>query len=176
MKDLVPFSIPFKGLKNGIHQYQYRIDQSFFQHFEDSPVSSSDIDLSVQLDKRPDFIVLQFDFKGTVKADCDRCLAPIDLPVVDSQRLMVKLAEGVSEDPDIVFVHPEASNINVSSYIYEFILLAMPMIKVYDCENDENPACNFEMLEYLKRGDEEEKKDASPNPIWDELKKLDNLN
>lgn len=175
METLLPFSIPVKGLKNVIHKFEYFIDHSFFKHFEDSPVNDGALNVDVTFEKRPDLFVLQIDFKGTVKADCDRCLVQIDLPISDSQRLMVKVGEGESEDPDIIFIHPEESKLNIAPYIYEFVLLAMPMIKVYDCDNDENPACNFEMLKYLDENSEQKEEGAS-NPIWDELKKLDNLN
>ena len=109
-------------------------------------------------------------FSGTVKADCDRCLAKIDLPLSDQQRLLVKFSvEQELEEAEVVYIHPETQQLNVSKYIYEFICLAMPMIKVYDCEEEENRPCNEEMLGYLDH-EEEEKTDS--NPIWDELKKL----
>ena len=143
MDTLVQYTIPVKGLRNGVHQFEFQIDHNFFQHFEQSPVKDGNIELKFSLDKRPDMYVLQFDFGGTVKTDCDRCLAQIDLPIQDCQQLLVKLStEEAGEDAEVVYLNPEVSQINVAKYIYEFICLSLPLIKVYDCENNEARVCN----------------------------------
>lgn len=171
MDALIPYSIPVKGLRSGIHQFEFHIDGTFFRAFEDSPIEEGNIDLTLHFDKRTDMFVLQFDLKGTVKTACDRCLEEIDLPLCDSQRLLVKFSENPEmEEAEVIYVNPEIQQLNVAKYIYEFICLAMPLIKVYDCENDENRVCNEEMLDYLDGNEETE--ESGDNPIWAELKKL----
>lgn len=179
MDGLIEYSIPVKGLHTGAHTFRFRIDRSFFQHFEHSPVSDGDIDLSLSFDKRPDLFVLEFDFEGTVKTECDRCLATIDLPVSGHQRLLVKFSETEElEDAEVIYIHPDTQQLNVSKYVYEFIVLALPMIRVYDCENDENRQCNMEMLKYLEQNEPSNGEDIEPeiNPIWEQLKKSLNDN
>jgi uncharacterized protein len=173
MDSLIAYSIPVQGLQVGLHEFNYDIDREFFDNFEDSPIEDGNIQLRLEFDKRPDLYVLWFRFEGSVKTDCDRCLTSIDLPVKDEQRLLVKLREEeqLSDDPDVIFIRADAQKLNVAPYIYEFISLALPLIKVYDCEADENPKCDQDMLKYLdaaNQKDEEEK----DNPIWEELKKL----
>ena len=36
MEALVQYTIPVKGLGQGIHQFEFQIDRHFFQHFEAS--------------------------------------------------------------------------------------------------------------------------------------------
>lgn len=177
MDSLVQYSIPVKGLRSGTHQFDFQVDVDFFRCFESSPVADGKIDLTLLFDKRPDMYVLQFDFEGTVKTECDRCLAQIDLPIADSQRLVVKLSEQTeAEDADVIYIHPEEQQLNVATYIYEYIILSMPFMKVYDCDNDKNRVCNEEMLYYLQNVQEEEAAEEEPeneqNPLWEELKKL----
>ena len=173
MDALIQYTIPVKGLGQGVHQFEFQIDHNFFQHFEQSPVQDGNIELKFTFDKRSDMFVLQFDFEGTVKTDCDRCLEAIDLPIKDHQQLLVKLStEEQKEDADIVYVSPEISQLNVAKYAYEFICLSLPLIKVYDCENDENRACNPEMLNYLNNENKEDTPENEQNPIWEELKKF----
>ncbi len=178
MDPLISYSIPVKGLRDGIHQFDFQIDRSFFEHFEHSPIEEADVRVQLELDKRPDMYVLQFELEGTIATQCDRCAADIGLPIADSQRLLVKLSnEEEVEEADVIFISPEAQKLNVAVYIYEYICLAVPLIKVYDCENDENRKCNEETLRYLSNGGqdaEEEKEEEVSNPIWDELKKLKN--
>lgn len=171
MDALVQYSIPVKGLGNGIHQFDFQIDKTFFTNFKGSPVGAANIELVLHFEKRPDLFVLQFDFKGTVKTECDRCLAQIDLPLSGSRQLLVKFSEeGIKEEAEVLFISPGTQKLNVAKYIYEYICLALPLIKVYDCEQDDNAPCNLEMLEYLER--ETEREGSTANPAWDELKKL----
>ncbi len=180
MDGLIQYSIPVKGLGNGIHEFDFHIDSSFFQAFEQSPVEEGKIDVHLSFEKRPELFVLEFSLTGTIKTNCDRCLESIDLPISSEQRLLVKSkVEEEAEredDPDVVYVHPEAQKFDVAQYIYEYICLAIPMIKVYDCQEEENPPCNPEILEYLDEAedlDTSSSEEQDDNPIWDALKNLD---
>lgn len=171
MDALISFALPVKGLGIGIHRYDFRIDQLFFEHFESSPIQEAKIDLHLEFDKRIDMYVLDFKISGTVRTDCDRCLAAIDLPIASEQQLVVKFShEPGDEEAEIVYVSPDIEQFNIAQYIYEYAVLSLPMIKVYDCEEDEPMPCDEKMLDRLEA--EEEEEDATPNPIWDELRKL----
>jgi uncharacterized metal-binding protein YceD (DUF177 family) len=173
MDSLIPYSIPVRGLRVGTHQFDFQIDREFFRRFEESPVADGQIQVHFMLDKRPDMLVLHFQLAGTVKTDCDRCLAPIDLPIANAQSLIVKFSETEeAEDADVVYVHPEIQQLNIARYIYEYIILAMPIIKVYDCFSEANRPCNLEMLQYLSSENSEPQAAPESNPIWEELKKL----
>ncbi len=175
MDPLIQYSLPVRGLRVGAHRFDFQIDNEFFLQFEDSPVKEGAVEMSLTLDKRPDMFVLEFDFEGIVQTDCDRCLAQINLPVKDTQQLIVKFSESEeAEDADVIYVHPEIQQLNVAKYIYEYIILAMPMIRVYDCENDPNRPCNQEMLQYLQNGNAEAAPEITTesNPIWEALKNL----
>lgn len=172
MDSLIEYAIPIKGLKNGIHHFSFGIDRTFFQHMPDSPVEDSNVHLDLTVDKRDDMYVLLFDFAGTVKTDCDRCLATIDLPVSGNDQLIFKLSEATQyEDAEVIYISPEEQKLRIAQYVYEFIVLAMPIYKVYDCEKDQQPPCNVDMLERLNNTD---KADSGHNPIWEALK--NNLN
>lgn len=176
MGALVEFTIPIKGLGAGNHQFDYQVDRLFLQHFPDSPVTDAAIQVLFELEKKPGLLVLNFDIKGTVRTTCDRCLAEIDLPVSGQHRLLVKQsAEEVSEDPDVVFLHPEATTLEVAPFVYEFVLLSIPMIQVYDCEDEEPLPCNEALLDRLYAEDTAtaaDSEEVTDNPIWEELKKI----
>ena len=174
MDPLLPFIIPVRGLRNGVHEYHFDIDGEFFRAFESSPVQEGHIALTLTLDKRPDLYVLNFSFSGTLRTECDRCLAEIDLPVADEQQLLVKYSlDGESEEADVIFISPETQQLNVARFAYEYILLAMPMIRTYDCRSEAMPPCNEEMLRYLEQQEAAPpaEEGEQPNSVWDELKK-----
>jgi uncharacterized protein len=169
MDALIQFSIPVKGLGYGEHEYRFNIDKSFFEQFEHSPIKDGAFDVHFVFDKRPEMFDLNFDFKGTAKAACDRCLATVDLPVEGQNRLLVKFGEEKDDDADVIFVSPEISSLNVAKFIYEYICLAMPLINVFDCESLPEPPCDQKMLEYLDQQENDEN-DNDIDPIWDELR------
>jgi len=170
MKALNAFTLPISGLKVGNHEFEFLLDQSFFKKFEASPIDSGSVAVQVFLDKRPDMLVLSFTIKGKIAAECDRCLAEIDLPISGNHDLIVKFQPEEAEPvPELVFMDREATELDISSYIYEFVCLSVPIIKTYDCADEDPIPCNEDLLDILD-GDEEEP--SSDNPIWDALKDL----
>jgi uncharacterized protein len=176
MEKLREFSLPIKGLGIGEHRYSFRIDKDFFQHFEGSPIEEGNFDVSVVLDKRPDMLVLAFDFQGTIGAPCDRCLQHIQLPVEGNNQLFVKYSENTdpdNEEAEVAYVSPLSHELNIARFIYEYTCLAVPLSKIYDCENDPNAPCDESILDYLdelaEEAEQQEEEDET-NPIWDVLK------
>lgn len=178
MNPLVEYTIPIKGLSNGIYQFEYQIDRNFLTHFEQSPISQANIQMKVELEIKPGPFVLNFDFSGTVESNCDRCLVAINLPVSGQNRLLVKVSEETeSEDPEVIYIHPEAIKLELADFIYEFLILSIPIIKVYDCESEPEASipCDFEMLDLLfepEDSPEEDEEKESNNSVWEELKKF----
>ena len=188
MDALIQYSIPVKGLRLGVYEYNFHINREFFSCFESSPVTDGDVRVHLQFEKQQSMFVLDLEIEGTVNTECDRCLAPIRLPIADQRSFVVKFStEEESDDDDVVFIHPDTQKFDVSPYVYEYVVLAIPMVKTYDCENDPTVECNREAIDrYILRTDEEEwldepeaEEEAQPdaeNPIWNVLKQLNNDN
>lgn len=167
MQALRQFSIPLKGLKNGKHDYVFNIDKTFFDSFESSPVESGKLEAKVSLDKKSDHIVLDFWIDGTVKTECDRCTASIDLPIDGQSEVILKFSDEEQEEGEVVFLSFDAHEYNLAALIYETIVLSIPMIKVYDCDLETTIPCNLEILNYLS-GETK----VSGSPLGDALKNL----
>lgn len=171
MSILEHFSVPYIGIKDGLHQYQFKADSSFFALFENSPIIEGDFDIFVNLDKRSGFSELDFDINGHVSALCDRCLADIRLPVNAKNHILVKVSNKISEDDEVIFIKEDHSHLDLSQIIYEFIVLALPLMNIYDCENEEPRKCDMNVLKKLS---EDVKIDTEPtiNKIWENLKDI----
>jgi uncharacterized protein len=166
------FSLPIQGLKVGIHEYQYTLDASFFKLFEDSLIGESELVVSVALDKRYDMMILDFEMEGWIQSDCDRCSASIHLPISSEQTLFVKYSEEKEEEEDeVIFIHREAPELNLAKYLYEFVVLSLPISSTYDCEKEDPRPCNMEVLALLNSSNED-KDDSSGSSVWDVLKDL----
>lgn len=172
MDALQPYVLPLKGLGNGNHEFQFVVDDDFFAAIADSPIQKAKVDLVVELDKRPNLLVFDFRFDGWVEEQCDRCLASIQLPVSGTNQLLVKYgeAEDSTEDEDVVYIPIETSAWSLAQFAYEYIVLGIPLIKVYDCESEQNPPCDDEMLDYLEQKEEAKEEENTNNPLRDALK------
>jgi uncharacterized metal-binding protein YceD (DUF177 family) len=168
MKAFKEFSIPIKTLEDGLHHFTFEIDGAFFSEFENSEIKEGKFTVELDFDKSSSLFVLDFEIIGSYKADCDRCLAKIDLALETEYQLLVKKTLEEEEDPDVICIDPEAHDINVAEELYEIIHLAIPMVKTIDCGPGEESFCDTEVLKKIQ----EEKIEEKENPLWDSLKDI----
>ncbi len=168
------FIIPFEGLKYGKHIYNLNVTDEFFALREYSLIEKGNVKVTFELDKRETMMVGDFHFEGGLITECDRCLEPLELPIVSSHQIIFKFDDEPSDDENLICIGSTEFTIDISDLCYELITIAMPMRKVHDyCEDDE-----FEWLDEDQEEEEiEEQEDTtSSDPRWNALKKLkDNL-
>ena len=177
MRPLKQFSIPFTGLKIGKHQFDFEIDNSFFDAFEYSLVKKGNLKAEVELDKQETMLILHFHIKGNIVLDCDKCLAEFEAPMEIQERQIVKFAEDEleSDDLEIIVLSKKESEIDVSELIYEFITVSVPYIKICEENGIDGQKCDQEMvarLENLSVGAKQEEEQQSDVHRWAALKKL----
>lgn len=169
MKNLVQFSIPYKGLKNGLHNYDFTLDHRFFELMENHDFVGSLFNVKVDLDKKHDHCMLTFMIEGSLSTNCDRCTANIAMPIDQKYTLLLKFSESENpmEDDEIVFLDPETSILDIAPYIYEYVILSIPLVKIFDCDEDKD--CDNEVLNKLYKEDDDTSEEGG---IWDSLKGL----
>jgi len=176
LKPLKQFSIPFTGLKIGKHQFDFEIDNSFFDAFEYSLVKKGALTAEIEMDKQETMLILQIHIAGTIELDCDKCLSTFNSPIDIKERQIVKFAEDEleSDDLEIIVLNKKESTVDISEILYEFINVSVPYIKV--CEQNGNGVqCDQEMiarLESLSGDAQHEEETNTDDPRWEALKKL----
>ncbi len=172
------FDIPFVGLKKAIHQFEYVIDSSFFQEFENSPVQESAIEVFLDFNKKHNFFELDFHIEGKIKSQCDRCSDDFYLKVDLDDRAIIKLAnsEKISEESDLdIFTIPlDSAAVNIAHLIYEIIILSLPIQKNCDDNSIDGKKCDPTILKILNKDQYEE--EETTDPRWDALLKFKNNN
>ncbi|TZF85585.1 DUF177 domain-containing protein (plasmid) [Pedobacter sp. BS3] len=173
MKSLKQYHIPFTGLKTGKHQFDFDVDELFFNEFEYSLVKKGRLKVNLDLDKQATMLILDFSIAGEIYLSCDVCLADFPTPVNITERQIVKFGEeDIDETEEIMVLNRNEHEIDVSGLIYEFINLATPYIS--RCENEgKTPWCDMEMVEKLKALSEKEAINTG-DPRWEALKKIKN--
>lgn len=173
------FEIAFVGLKPGIHEYDYVIDDRFFEAFQQQDFRKCNANVKVLLEKNNSFMMLRFEIGGTLEVTCDRCNNTLPLDLWDEFNITVKMVEepevmnNQEDDPDVYYISRNESHIDVANWIYEFINLSIPMQKSCGFENMDGPHCNKSAMDMLKKMEDEE--DVKENPIWKGLEKFKDL-
>ncbi len=177
MKSLQQYSIPFTGLKLGVHDFEFEVGDAFFNEFEYSLVKSGKLKVELELDKQETMMILQFHISGEMKLGCDVCLADYPYTVEIKEMQIVKLngSDDLENDTEeIVVLKRNETEINVATLIYEFINLAAPYIS--RCNDEGNTEwCDSEMiakLQQLAPGPKELKEEEIADPRWEALKKI----
>lgn len=164
------YKIQFGGLPIGEHQFEFEIDNKFFEQFNDTEITRAQINVVATLIKQNSVMQILFDFEGTVGLACDRCLIDYDCPISGHEKLIIKHGN-TDETNDELLVLPEGlDEANVSQYLFEYIETAIPFRKVPCEDEDIEIDCDEETLKKFNelKIDEE----PSPNANWDKLKNI----
>lgn len=173
------FEIAFVGLKPGVHTFEYQIEDKFFQPYGEQDFTNCSASIRLRLDKKSSFMMLAFDVDGTVVVSCDRCGNPLKMQLWDEFTVVVKIVDEPEQmnsqeaDPDVYYISKSESHLHIADWIYEFVNLSIPLQKRCDAKEMGGPQCNREVLEKLKRMEDEAAKTAPP--LWKGLDQFKNL-
>ena len=168
------YDIAFVGLKPGLHEFNYEVDDKFFQD-KQADFSKCSARIKLTLEKNTSFLMLKFEVGGIVDVVCDRCGNNLGMDLWDEFNMVVKLVENpdemnaTEEDPDVYYISRTESHLRVADWIFEFVTLSIPMQR--SCKEEEigGPQCNKEVLEMLKKMEDVNK---GNNPLSQGLEKF----
>ena len=175
MNDLKEYLIPFVGLKIGKHQFDYQIDNTFFKNFDYDEYNAVSVKVDIVLEKKSTMLELDFKHKGTVNVPCDVSGEEFDLPIKGKLKLLVKFGDAFNDENEELLILPHGEyQVNVSQYIYELIILSVPLRRVHPGVKDGSLSDVIEKLESLspKENKKEEQQNNDIDPRWENLKKL----
>ncbi|MBN1107309.1 MAG: DUF177 domain-containing protein [Bacteroidales bacterium] len=165
------YNIPISGLKDGRHRFEFEVEDDFFEQFEESEIKEGNLAVTVEAEKTSSHIDMIITIGGTVNISCDRCLGIFSQPLNCENRLLVRSGKVYDDsDPDIITVPDDDSTLDMSQYLYEYILLALPVKRTHPDDGEGNSTCDPDMLRKLSEHSvkQEEKHDHR----WDDLKTL----
>jgi uncharacterized metal-binding protein YceD (DUF177 family) len=151
MNYLKEFIISFSGLSLGNHDFEFDIDEKFFACFEDSEVRVGQVKVLITMEKQERMLVFDFSINGHVEVMCDRCSGEFNQPINGNEVLIFKFGDAYFEESEDVVVIPRGEHqVDVSTFIYEFINLLLPYQRVHPDDKEGNPGCDAEVLKKLE--------------------------
>lgn len=170
------YSIAYKGLKNGIHDFRFEVGGALFEAYGSEEIKGGECDVEVKLDKAETQLVADVAIRGSVVVACDRCLEDCRVPIDFEGRLPVRFCDEVREyDGEVLWLLPGEDVVDLTQYIYESIVLSLPYQRVHP-----EGGCDPEMLRRFRivSGEEfaeiEDRAGAaeSDGMAWDKLAEL----
>ncbi len=168
------YNVDLKGLKAEPLVLEFTLDNAFFADIDGEEFQKGAVKAVVRAKKSREVYDFDFELAGTVVVPCDRCLDDLDVEFETTNSLRVKLGEEYADDGDMVVVPEQDGDFNIAWYLYEFIVLALPMKRVHAPGK-----CNREMAGKLgkhmrgeKSVDDSDDAVVDTDPRWEILKNI----
>ncbi len=171
------YEIAFVGLKTGVHEFNYELNDQFFLDKGSEDLLNVGANVKVLLEKNTGFMLLKFEVGGRTDVTCDRCGNSLKMDLWDEFKMLIKLVDNADEmniqeeDPDVFYLARTESHLDVSNWLYDFVLLSVPMQRMCNREEMGGPQCNTEVLEKLKEM-EARTAENNANTLWKDLDKF----
>ena len=163
--------IKFSGLKEGIHLFNYELGNKFFKNFDYYDFQDAKLFAKLELEKQSSLLNLKFSFNGEIGVECDVSMESFDLKLETEHTVVVKFKDDIiSTDDKVIFMPVGSHTIDVSHFIYESIILAVPQKKVHP--GIENGSLKSEIVEKLEALKPKKNFKEKTDPRWDKLKDL----
>ena len=181
------YNIPLKNLSAGTHNYEYQLDRKYFEAIDGDEVKKGNVKVELSVKRVSSTFDFKFHVHGIVQIPCDRCLDEMDQEIESDNHFIVKFGKEYSEESDEIIIIPEEEGeINIAWFLYEFIVLNIPIKHVHAPGE-----CNKTMMTKLKKHitrqktdddddetqdldfDDEVENDETPtDPRWDGLQNI----
>lgn len=146
MGEMQRYSICFKGLKNGYHEFRFAVDRSLFEEYESSEIKDGACEVVVEMERSEMQLMLEISISGYVVVECDRCLEDCRIPIDFTGVLPVKFSDEPHEyEGEVIWLLPGEESVDLKQYVYESIVLSLPYQRVHP-----EGECNPEMLERFR--------------------------
>ena len=119
----------FSSLTNGDSFFSYKIGNSFFENIDDLDFTNPNLNVDLRVEKTAILYVLHFTIKGSFDLQCDLSLELFKHKLSLNNKLIVKFGDFMQEYDDMLILPNGSDSINIYDYIYDMIVLSVPMKK-----------------------------------------------
>lgn len=140
------YNIVLKDIIDETRVFEFDLDKAFFKKIDSPEVQIGNVKAKVSVHKKVNTYELSFVLDGMITIPCDRCLDNMEQAIHYKEKLLVKFGDKFSEEDEIVIVPESEGAINIAWFLYEFIVLNIPMKHVHPTGE-----CNKTMVGKLKK-------------------------
>ena len=174
MKPNKDFDIEFVGLKLGLHDFEYKIENTFFQDIDFIDFNNISVVVKVRLVKKTTLLELNLESKGSVELNCDITDELFNQSVNNSFDLVVNFGQEFNNENEEILILPHSEHkLNVEQLIYELVTLSIPQKRIHPGVLD--GTLESDILDKLNELSPKENVSANKgeiDPRWEKLKKI----
>jgi uncharacterized metal-binding protein YceD (DUF177 family) len=174
MKPNKDFDIEFVGLKLGLHDFEYKIENTFFQDIDFIDFNSINVVVKVKLVKKTTLLELNLESKGSVELNCDITNELFNQSVNNSFDLVVNFGQEFNNENEEILILPHSEHkLNIEQLIYELVTLSIPQKRIHPGVLD--GSLESDILDKLNELSPKENASANKreiDPRWEKLKKI----
>ncbi len=170
MGNLDIFKIDLKGLKAEITDFEFSLDNDYFDAIDSGELKGGCLHTTLQVRKVAGNFELSFHTEGVVTVTCDLCLDDMSLPITTDNKVVARLGDEYDDNDEFITIPADEGILDAAWLVYEFIALAVPMRHVH-----EEGKCNPDMISRISQFSVDnslEEDEEIVDPRWNELKKL----
>ena len=165
------FNINNSSLNIGNHEFDWDIDNTFFEALTEPIINKGQLKVVAKVQKSEHMVLVDLIISGNVTLECDRSLEEFLFPLETETRHFFKFASEFEElSEDVTNIPFNTEKINIAQLIYETIGIAVPMKKLHPKFQDDETDEEIELV-YSNEVEETEAEDQV-DPRWEALKKL----
>ncbi|HQB27889.1 MAG TPA: DUF177 domain-containing protein [Paludibacter sp.] len=157
------YNINLKEIADKVQIFKYDLNDDFFDKIDSVEVKKGSVQANVHVQKRISTYELTFKLDGFIKLPCDRCLDDMDQYIKHEEIIQVKFGNEFAEENDTVIVPEAEGSINIAWFLYEFIILNIPIKHVHAPGE-----CNKNMIDKLRRHMIRHKDDTEDSVLFEE--------
>ena len=125
------FEIKISNLAEGVNTFRWVADDEFLLSFEGTELLGGSVEVEAGVEDLGDSIRVSAVLNGSVSVVCDRCLAPVSIPIE------------TEFEEDVPARGPVAS---LSQIVYDYICTALPLQRIHD-----DGECDPDTVRYLNK-------------------------
>ena len=166
------YHIHISGLKDGEYTYSFDIDKQFFESLIYEESRDCKINILAVLTQRGNKLTLSIVVKGKIfDLLCDICASERIVTINRLFNYNIELSSlNTEKQDDIIYINRNQKEIEISSLIYESIILSLPNKNVHSGKVSDK--CDTDMISLVKKYS---KKENVKDPRWKDLDKLKDL-
>ena len=169
VKNNKQFILEFNDLPLGITNYEFVVEDWFFENYEYWEIKKGKIKVDLSLNKEERMYILHFKLDGYVTLICDRCADFYNQTIKGEDELIIKVGnKDYGDVENIVALQEHNQSYDISQNIYENIILLIPMQHIHPSDSE----CNKEVIKLLNKFSPKPQNPKETDPRWEDLKKL----
>lgn len=169
------FDINILGLSNLTHDYEWTIDNSFFEALEEPLIEKGNLHVKATLTKSERMVVVDLDITGNVELVCDRSLEDFKHLLAIKSTTYFKYADEYAEiSEEIINIPHNLDKLNLAQLIYENIGVNIPIKKLHPKFDLSEQESDDEEITLVYGNKEPSENTEEIDPRWSALKNLKN--